>query len=358
MSFVRRLNALLILPSVLLLTLPDPAHSAAALPDDELARKVRARVAELAAQDAFSGVVVVARRGAPVVEVAIGLANRNTGTPVTLDTRFNIGSITKLFTEILIERLAKQGRLALDAPFGTYLPDYPDRDIARRVTIEQLLHMSSGLGDFFGDEFEAAAKDKIRELSDYLPYFAGKPLLFEPGTSRRYSNAGFIVLGLVIEKLEGKPYRQVVQSEIFDRAGMKDSAFLAVDEIAPRVAVGYTRDGWARRGEVALGPLYSNVQLLPGRGSSAGGSYSTARDLVLLDRALATGKFREPGAPPPPESGGPSGVAGGTNGANAAFEFDSSTGWAIVVLANLDPPAAETLTREIAGWCGFPSPEN
>lgn len=331
------------------------AAPSSALPDQELASRVRARVAELAAKDEFSGVVLVAREGRPVVEVAVGMANRSTGTPVTPDTRFNVGSITKLMTRIIIQKLAREGRLALDEPFGRVLPDYPDREIAARVTPRQLLEMSSGLGDFFGDAFESAAKDRIRELADYLPFFAGRPLEFEPGTDRRYSNAGFIVLGLMIEKIYGEPYRDVVQREVFDVAGMRDSAFLASDEIAPRVATGYTRDGWMRGGEVPLGPLRSNVTILPGRGSSAGGSYSTARDLVALDRAIATGRFLPPGTPPPPP--GANGVAGGTNGANAALESDSGRGWTIVVLANLDPPAAESLTREIAVWCGFPSNE-
>ncbi|HEY6147285.1 MAG TPA: serine hydrolase domain-containing protein, partial [Thermoanaerobaculia bacterium] len=227
---------------------------------------------------------------------------------------------------------------------------------ADRITVRQLLDMTSGLGDIFGPEF-AANPHRLRELSDYLTLFETKPLKFEPGTGREYSNAGYIVLGLMVEKLTGRKYRDVVAEWVFAPAGMRDTGLFAIDEGTPRRAVGYTRRGETRSHEEARktsgtaqppAPRKPNTDMSPGRGSSAGGSYSTAGDLLKFANALAKGTIAlatDNGA------GGDLGIAGGAPGCNAILEADTEKGFTVVVLVNDDPPLAERTGRKLREWC-------
>lgn len=279
--------------------------------------------------DKFSGVVLVAKDGKPLLQRAWGYADREAKTRNTIDTKFNIGSINKVFTKRAIEQLAAQSKLSMTDTVRKHLPDYPS-EVADRITIKQLLEHRSGLGDIFGPRFMAAPPSKLRELRDFLALFADQPLKFEPGTDQRYSNAGYVVLGLIVEKLSGMTYRDYVEKNIFAPAGMKSSGFWAVDEKVANRAVGYAR------GE-------PNYATLPGRPSSAGGAYATAADLLRFFQWTK-------------ESG--IGVGGGAPGLNAAVEVDD--GWTVVTMANLDPPAAEALARNamsiIRGREGEPGP--
>ena len=254
--------------------------------------------------------------------------------PNNLETKFNLGSINKAFTRIAIEQLAHEGKLSLDDKLGKFLPDYPNREAAEKVTVHQLLTMTSGIGDFFGDRYMAADRSKIRSLADYLPLFADKPLLFPPGTQNRYSNGGYIVLGLIVEKLSGQSYYDYVKQHIYQPAGMKDSDWYALDEPTPNRAVGYTKEG--------EGPRHSNHSTLPARGSSAGGGYSTAPDLLRFANALAAHKLGD--------SNAGLGIAGGSPGVNAALESNPQTGNTIIVLSNFDPPTADATARQIRAW--------
>ncbi len=271
----------------------------------------------------FSGVVLIAKDGKPLLERAWGFADRDAKVPNTVETKFNIGSINKAFTRTAIEQLAARGKLSLDDAVRKHLPDYPS-PTADRITIRQLLEHHSGLGDIFGPKYIAAPPSRLRELRDFLALFADEPLQFEPGTSRRYSNAGYIVLGLIVERLSGEKYRDYVQKNIFTPAGMKNGGFWAVDEKVPGRATGYTMRG-------PDGPLPErrpNTATLPGRPSSAGGAHATAGDLLrFFQRRKADGVA----------------VGGGAPGLNAAVEIEG--GWTVVVLSNFDPPSAETLAH-------------
>jgi D-alanyl-D-alanine carboxypeptidase len=303
----------------------------------ELAASVRAYARKLADEDAFSGVVLLAKDGAPVFEEAFGLADRERKIPNRLDTKFNIGSINKAFTGLAVRQLAAQGKLALDDPIGKFLPDYPNLEAAVKVTVGHLVGMTSGIGDFFGDRYQAAPKDKIRSLKDYLPLFADKPLEFEPGARTQYSNGGYVVLGLIVEKASGQDYYAYVREHIFKPAGMNDTDSYAKDAEVANRAKGYTRAGseWV-----------PNDETLPARGSSAGGGYSTAHDLLKYVVALQKGTL---GKLPEDLKGG-MGIAGGAPGLNAGVEWDPERGYAIIVLANLDPPAAERVALQIRAW--------
>jgi D-alanyl-D-alanine carboxypeptidase len=309
--------------------------------------KATAHIDKEAAAGEFSGVVLIARDGEVLLEKSVGLARREQKVPKTFRTRFNVGSITKVFTRVMITQLQKEGRLKLDDHIARHLPDYPDPEIAQKVTIQHLLDMSSGLGDIFGERFDATPKNEIFDLSDYQKLFADKPLEFEPGTSKRYSNAGYIVLGLIIEKHTGTPYAQTVSKRVFEPAGMTGSALLARSDLPDDAAFGYTRENWMaamQGGDPPTGEWRLNTDTMPGRGSSAGGSYSTAHDLLAFDHAVAAGTLCDPTYW---RDHGGMGFAGGAPGINAALESDWDNGWTIVVLVNLDPPAAMRMARSL-----------
>ena len=313
---------------------PEPSPIAESL----LVRRTADFVDSLASRGEFSGVVVIAKNGAPVFQHAYGMADRSTRRPNTIETAFNLGSINKAFTATAIRQLALAGKLDLDSTVGRYLPDYPNPEVARKVTIRQLLNFRSGIGgDIFGMP-PGGQRSSIRTLAAYLPLFVNEPLEFEPGSRDKYSNAGYVVLGLLIERVSGQDYYSYVRDHIYAPAGMTRSGHFAVDSLPPNTAIGYTRQG------VAVGDsLRANASILPGRGSSAGGGYSTAQDLLRF--LEATRARRIEGAPPPGL-----GVAGGTAGVNATVDGQLPGGYDLIVLANLDPPAAERVARTIRQW--------
>ncbi len=318
-----------------------PKVAAAQTTVEDLRGRIDALADSLAARGEFSGVIAVAREGKIVISRTAGLSNREAGTPNRVDTAFNLGSINKLFTWIAVRQLVADGKLNLDTTLVTILPDYPNREVARSVTIRQLLDHESGLG---GDVFDAPAggtRMDLRHNRDFLPLFAGEPPLFAPGTDRRYCNAGYVVLGLVVERVSGRDYYDYIREHVYAPAGLSPrTGHAALDSLPPNTAIGYTR------GEETLeAALTPNTHLLPGRGSAAGGGYSTAEDLLRFMQALREGKV--PAGPPPGI-----GVAGGSPGCNAVLEGDHPGGYDLVVLTNLDPPGAETIAETIRGWLG------
>ena len=209
--------------------------------DAEVAAAADALLSADHGEGSFSGVVLIAKNGKPFFHKAYGMANRDLAAPNRPDTKFNLGSINKVFTQVAIAQLAEQGKLSLSDTIRKRLPDYPS-PVADKITIQQLLTMTSGLGDFFGERYDATPKSKFRTLADFLPMFVNEPLLFEPGTSKSYSNAGYIVLGLIIEKVSGESYYDYVRQHVFLPAGMKDTDAYMQDAIVPNRAVGYTRE--------------------------------------------------------------------------------------------------------------------
>lgn len=342
-------------------TLPPPAtgpalSGSAAL--DSIKSYLKARVAA----DLFSGTVLIAKDSSIIFKQAYGYADKRFRTPNTLETKYNLGSINKYFTKLAIGQLAEAGKIALDTPFIKYLPDYPNRTVAEKVTARQLINMRSGMGDFFGEKYDETPKERIRTLSDYLRLFVDDPLEFEPATSERYSNAGYIVLGLIIEKVSGgEDYYGYVRKHIFAPAGMTNTDSYAMDGITPNMSTGYEHPGESR-GE-PKGGWVSNIYSAPGRGSSAGGGYSTVRDLFNFLQALRNGKLlsakyslwmltREmPQADPElPLKTGAIGIAGGAPGINSAVDFNAESGEIVIVLGNYSPPAAMDVAKAIRGF--------
>jgi CubicO group peptidase (beta-lactamase class C family) len=302
---------------------------------------IRARVEA----DSFSGAVLVARNGVPLLRRGYGLANREKKEPVTPETKFNLGSIDKLITRIAIWQLVAAGKLELDVPVGKYLPDYPNEAVRERVTARHLFEMKSGVGNFMNDEY-LARHDKVRTVDQYLELFAKEPLQFEPGTSMLYSNGGYIILGKLIERLSGKSYYDYVKAEIMDPVGMKDTRHYLIDERVPNIATGYT---------ATRGPLQPNTYSLAGRGSPAGGGYSTVDDFLKLDAALRSARLL-PAAfdsilGPTFQRNEVVSYGGGGPGTNTQYAAWKD-GTTIIVFSNRDPSAGTLVAQELAKALG------
>jgi CubicO group peptidase (beta-lactamase class C family) len=184
-----------------------PPEAAAAparrLSEAEVTQSLAAFLEERAKDDRFSGVVLLAREGKPFFVKAYGLADKARNLPNNPQTKFNLGSMNKMFTAVAIAQLAEQGKLSFDDKVGKFLPDYPNKDVANKVTIHHLLTHTSGLGSYWNAKFDAR-RAQIKTVADYLALFADEPLLFEPGARFEYSNSGFIVLGAIVEKVSAR----------------------------------------------------------------------------------------------------------------------------------------------------------
>ena len=194
---------------------------------------LRQVVDSLAEAGHFSGVVVLSRNGEPVLELAHGMADREAGRANDVETAFNLGSLNKLFTRIAVEQLVAEGRIHRDSTISAYWPDYPNGEVARRVTIAQLLEHRSGLGGNIFDAPPGGTRADIRHNRDFVQLFASEPLQFEPGTSRRYSNAGYVVLGEIVARVTGEDYYDYVRRSIYQPAGMTRTGHFALDSLPP-----------------------------------------------------------------------------------------------------------------------------
>ena len=324
-----------------------------------LVKDVAAFLEKLTAEDRFSGVVLMAKDGKPFFEQAYGYADREKKIPNNIDTKFRIGSMNKMFTSVAIAQLVRQRKMSYTDSVAKLLPDYPNQEVAAKITVHQLLTHTSGLGDFFGPEY-FAKKDTIRNLTDYLPFFAAQPLKFEPGKSWFYSNAGMIVAGLIVERVSGQNYFDYVREYIYKPAGMKDSDSYEKTKPQPNQSIGYTKQD---------GKWISNYDNLPLRGNSAGGGDSTAPDLLRFDQALrghkllnteltdtiTTGKVDTPMGDKYAYGFSDAlvdgkrvvGHNGGAPGMNANLDMYWDSGYTVIVLANLDPRIAEQVNQYI-----------
>jgi CubicO group peptidase (beta-lactamase class C family) len=306
---------------------------------------------EVAEKEIFSGVVLIARDNQILFHQAYGLASLEYDVPNRIDTRFNLGSINKIFTRIAIGQLYEKGALSLDDTLGKFLPDYPNKEAASKVTVSQLLDMTSGVGDFFTEKYFETPKCKIRNLEDYLLLFAEDSMAFEPGTGRIYSNGSYLLLGLIVAKVSGKDYFDYVKENIYEPARMLSTGHLHADFIVKNVAGGYTQGAEEIVDHISdreQQDLYNNIYTRPARGSSAGGGYSTAEDLFRFAGALREGKLL--GDLKEEWFRGAMAYAGGAPGINAELDIDIMPGWTIVVLANGDPPMANNIARKINIW--------
>jgi len=335
--------------------LRDPAAAAPrppAITAAELPAKFDAYLAERAKAGTFAGVVLVARDGKPVLRKAYGLAERRFEAANREDTRFNVGSLGKLVTKLAIAQLAEAGKLGLDDPLGRWLPDWP-KESAGKITVDMLCDHRAGTTDFFNERYQRMDRSSLRHNRDYVALFRDDSLWFEPGTSQRYSNGGYVLLGEVVAKVAGEDYYDYVRRHIYVPAGMKDTDAYAADDPTPNLAMGYYPE--------QDGSLRENVCTRPARGSAAGGSYSTVDDLLALEQALRGGRLVGPawsawvlGGPRPGPAPGTEVMpdryvmAGGAPGITA--RLDHVGPWTFVLLSNLDRRLLGHVEEDLHEW--------
>ena len=338
------------------------APDARAAADSAFVAALRARLEAATAAGQFSGAVLVARDGRTLFEGAYGLADRERRIPNTPLTQFRVGSMNKMLTAVAALQLVQAGTLRLDAPLGTYLPDYPNANVATQVTPHHLLTHTGGTGDIFGPQF-IEHRTELRDPSDYLRLYGTRGLQFTPGEQHVYSNYGFMLLGAVIERVAATSYDDYVAARVHVPAGMTDTGAAPEDSLVPGRAVGYIRH--------ASGALVSNAPTLPYRGTPAGGGYSTVGDLARFAAAIQQHRLLDPEHAALLVSGkvpvGPAfqyaygfvdrvvggrrfvGHGGGAPGMNGDLAFEPDGGYVVVVLSNLDPPAAQQVAAFILG---------
>ena len=299
---------------------------------------------------------MVAKDGKSLYERAAGMASKSYEAPNRIDTKFCLGSMNKMFTSLAIARLVQDGKVSYQDKVGRHLPDFANADVRDKVTIHHLLTHTSGLGSYFDDPEYATGWTTMRHVSDYLSAVAGEKLEFEPGARMSYSNSGFIVLGLIIEKISGMDYYDFVRANVFQPAGMTDSDSYENDQVVPNLATGYTihSDHGAPDSKTRRANFYEHSA----RGTPAGGGYSTAPDLLKFERALRNGSivskalvdtvttvrvvmgpgvgygygfgdFRRGGE-------GYYGHNGGAPGMSADFRVYDDLGYTVIVLSNYD----------------------
>lgn len=353
------------LPASRTLTTPAPPEAAA---------RLRAFMDRLSRSDIFSGVILLAKDGQPFLHKAYGHSDVDGKVRNALDTRFNIASIGKSITAVMIAQLIDEGRLSLDDKVGRFLPDYPDRDVRDKVTIRHLLTHTSGLGE--KSEFTNSplwAKATILKMDDYIPLIVGHPLASEPGARYSYSNAGFVILGKIIEAVSGRSFYEVAASRIFKPAGMRNSFYQDPSARHPKAATALTNfifegsDYVYRLGKKSDATGDSAV-----KGGAHGGAFVTAADLLRFMNAVRAAKLTSARTAkllmspqgPGPVAGTANGFGfeivsqnghtiighrGGDIGVSAFVYHFEPTGYTAVVLSNFDPRAIRAISRKIRG---------
>jgi CubicO group peptidase (beta-lactamase class C family)/ketosteroid isomerase-like protein len=381
---------------------------------NDLKTAIDSFIDQAVAADAFSGAALVARNGQVTYQRAAGIANRETHAPVGLDTRLQIASATKLFTQIAIRQQEQDGKLSLSDTVGKFLPKYPNAIVRSKVTIEMLLRHRSGVGSFWNERY-MATRGEVRSVNDYLELFQTDSLLFEPGSSEAYSNGGFVILGAIIERVSGKSYHEYLMANVFSPAGMTETvpydrkvahrnsaigytsqsmggapvgdsrlagrggprpgyapepatspAQLAGGESGPRLRI-MSADGRvlsqedaraavAARNAAAGGVRRSNADTKPGLSSPAGDHFSTVGDFLKLANALTSYRLLDSTHTAAVlgaryARGDDMRANGGGPGVNAEFSI-YPTGDVMVVLANYDPPSATSVAQFIRGLIG------
>jgi CubicO group peptidase (beta-lactamase class C family) len=331
---------------------PRPKVAAAApkiTTDAELTAAIGDFVNTLARSDLFSGTVLIAKDGRRLYGAAFGEANKDFSVPNALDTKFNLGSMNKMFTAVTIAQLVEQGKLSYDDPLSKFVPDFPNAEAAKKIRIKHLLTHTAGLGSYFNDEFDKASRARFRTVDDMMQLAKGESLAFEPGTRWSYSNTGMLVLGKVIEAVTKQDYFDYVREHLYKTAGMVNTDAYQLDEVNKNLAVGYQRefsdDGTKR--------YRNNIFMHVIRGGPAGGGYSTAEDLVRFAEALKSGKAVSAATyelltTPKPDVSSPNygygfgvdpetgivGHSGGFPGISSNLDIFKGTGYVAVVMSN------------------------
>jgi Beta-lactamase class C and other penicillin binding proteins len=334
------------------------------LTDDELIDKTQAFLDEQETSDQFSGAVLIAHHNHPILKTARGYAIRPQILRNQPDTKFNIASVTKMFTAVAVMQLVASGKLDLHVPVSTYNPKLPYAD---QITIHQLLTHTAGFDRYWNDAYRAARSD-LRTISDYLKLFADTPLEFPPGTHHHYGNTGYVVLGALIETVTELSYYEYMKREVFKIAGMKSTDFYEMDLPIANCASGYTRENWFTPDD---GKLRSNQFIYAVKGSPSEHCFSTIEDIFLFFQAFQNNQLLDDhykelcvtSHTAEEQSGVSYGYGfhiiddgkhghvvghGGRAMGGDAFALMYDLGYIVIVLSNYDRPSARTVVNRIA----------
>jgi len=312
----------------------------------DLESKVDALVNKYMDLDIYSGVVLIAEKGNLVYHKAFGLADRDNNIPNTLNTRFDIGSMNKSFTKIAVLQLVKEGKININDKLGKYIDGFPE-EAAGKITVDHLLNHQSGLGGYHTPEYwELPAGEK--NMRTALEFIKKSPLFFEPGTETEYSNAGYVLLGVIIEKVTGKSFNDVIEERIVNKLGMENT-FLRDKQSVPMRAIGYFKN--------FKGELQSNEAFIE-TPKPDGGFYSTASDMMNFYREYHYGEKLWDDSMRKLDrnydfykkqltTGGAISHAGGFEGANTVHFEILRDRISVVVFANMDEIVAENLGEGI-----------
>lgn len=250
-----------------------------AMPEARTLAATRDIVRRLAASDAFAGSIIIAQDGLAPWTYSVGTFSRDDPRRITADTPMFLASAGKMFTAVGIFQLVEKGKIALDAPLSRYLPDYPNKDMAK-VTIRQLLGHRGGTGeDGVLQREDTANRAWVRTIDDYIKLNGNRSPAFPPGSKFAYSNYGFILLGAVIERVSGQTYQDYIEQHVFGPAGMTNASFPDLQHIKD-IPVGYSTFFEAEPKPIA------STEVLPWRGSAAGGGVASATDMLRFFTAL------------------------------------------------------------------------
>ena len=342
-----------------------PAGVRSPATEREALEDIRAVLARLHKQNWLSGTVLVAKGPAVLLTDFAGEANKGDHARINIDTKFNLGSMNKMFTATAVARLVEAGKLSFDDRLSKYLDEtWLPRAVTDRITIRHLITHTSGLGSYFNEEYARSSRDLFRALADYKPLIRNDRPAFNPGERFQYSNTGMFLLGVVIEKVTGEDYFTHIRRAIYGPAGMTNSDSYEMDYPVENLAIGYSPD-WKSPYQWQNN-LYRHVI----KGGPAGGGFSTVGDLHRFALALLSGKLVSSamlktmwqdvkgenygyGFSVAQGPGGKSvGHSGGFQGINAQLDIYVDSGYIVAVLANRDngaSPLADRIGSALSG---------
>ena len=337
------------------------------LSEKEMIAAIENDLAERAAAGDFCGVVLIARGDEILLRRAYGDADREAKVPNTLNTKFHIASVGKMFTAVAIAQLVKAGKLSFTDTIAQVLPDYPNKEVAEKVTIHQLLTHTAGFGTFF--ESPGFVKGRTyRNSTEEIAVYQDEKLFSTPGTRWRYSNAGYSLLGAIVERLSGKPYLEYVRENIFRPLGMRDTYVNPNGKAARKTSVFYTQ---SQLDPLGLEPYVADRTLGRGRATGFGGGFSTAPDILKFLRAFRTGKLLGDEMTQNVAEGkfnlddkglrrwaygmsesivNGETVRGHQGGSRADMQMLWQSGYTVIVMVNAIPPPVNTVSNDIAAF--------
>ncbi|HSQ59581.1 MAG TPA: serine hydrolase domain-containing protein, partial [Acidobacteriota bacterium] len=221
--------------------------------EPEVVEALGAYADSLSSAESFSGTVLLAKRDRPLFHRAYGRSDRDAKRANRPDTKFNLGSINKVFTQVAVYQLAERGRVRLDETIDRYLADYP-KEKGSKLTVRMLLQHRGGTGDIFNDRYDAN-RSKLRTSKEWYRFVRDQALDFEPGTREEYSNVGYVLLAAIVEAVSGEDYYDYVRDHVFRPAGMTATDSDPLSEATPNRAVGYTRRPSGRGAPAERGSL-------------------------------------------------------------------------------------------------------